>query len=356
MVNSLILQNFRLFESVSLLFESPTVFFCGSNGQGKTSLLEALFYLANLRSFRTSRTSEMIQLHTPSAVLGASVSFGDWSRQLAVEIGETRKLVVDGKHVSRASEFAGSFNTVTFLPDDPEIITGRSQVRRKFLDMFISMLDHGYFSALQTYYNGVKNRNCLLRMKDANNDIIRSYHPALAKYGAEIVQAREIHIRILSDFMRNILSDLKPELADLQLKLRTIHELSDPKIFEEKLDRNLEKDRLNGYTTTGPHLDDFDFVADGKSLKLYGSRGQCRATSFALKEAEFDIVKNHSLSKDNTVVIVDDATGDLDKRTQEAFYHKISEAKQVFCSFTEIPDNILTQHAQIVHITAGRAV
>ena len=356
MVNSLILQNFRLFESVSLLFESPTVFFCGSNGQGKTSLLEALFYLANLRSFRTSRTSEMIQLHTPSAVLGASVSFGDWSRQLAVEIGETRKLVVDGKHVSRASEFAGSFNTVTFLPDDPEIITGRSQVRRKFLDMFISMLDHGYFSALQTYYNGVKNRNCLLRMKDANNDIIRSYHPALAKYGAEIVQAREIHIRILSDFMRNILSDLKPELADLQLKLRTIHDLSDPKIFEEKLDRNLEKDRLNGYTTTGPHLDDFDFVADGKSLKLYGSRGQCRATSFALKEAEFDIVKNHSLSKDNTVVIVDDATGDLDKRTQEAFYHKISEAKQVFCSFTEIPDNILTQHAQIVHITAGRAV
>ena len=356
MVNSLVLQNFRLFESVFLRFESPTVFFCGSNGQGKTSLLESLFYLANLRSFRTSRTSEMIRLHAPSAVAGASVSFRDWSRQLAVEIGETRKLVVDGKHVSRASEFAGSFNTVTFLPDDPEIITGRSQVRRKFLDMFISMLDHGYFSALQTYYNGVKNRNCLLRMKEAPSDVIRSYHPALAKYGAEIVQAREIHIRILSDFMRNILSDLKPELADLQLKLRTVHELSDPKIFEEKLDRNLEKDRLNGYTTTGPHLDDFDFVADGKSLKLYGSRGQCRATSFALKEAELDIVKNHSISKDNTVVIVDDATGDLDKKTQEAFYHKISEAKQIFCSFTEVPDNILTQHAQIVHITAGRAV
>ena len=355
MVNSLVLQNFRLFESVSLNFEAPTVFLCGSNGQGKTSLLEALFYLANLRSFRTSRTSEMIRLHAPSAMIGASVSFRDWSRQLAVEIGETRKLVVDGKHVTRASEFAGSFNTVTFLPDDPEIITGRSQVRRKFMDMFISMLDHKYFTALQTYYNGVKNRNCLLRMKDTNIDVIRSYHPALAKYGAEIVQAREIHLRILSDFMRGILADLKPELADLQLKLRTVHELSDPKIFEEKLEKNLEKDNMNGYTTTGPHLDDFDFVADGKSLKLYGSRGQCRAASFALKEAEFDIVKNHSMSKDNTVVIVDDATGDLDKKTQEAFYHKISDAKQVFCSFTEIPDNALTQGSQIIHITAGRA-
>ena len=356
MVNSLVLQNFRLFESVSLRFGAPVVFLCGSNGQGKTSLLEALFYLANLRSFRTSRTSEMIRLHASSAVIGASVSFRDWSRQLAVELGETRKLVVDGQHVARASEFASSFNTVTILPDDPEIITGRSQFRRKFLDMFISMLDHGYFTALQAYYNGIKNRNCLLRMREANNDVIRSYHPALAKYGAEIIQAREIHLRVLSDFMRNIMADLKPELADLQLKLKTIHELSDPKIFEEKLERNLEKDRLNGYTTTGPHLDDFDFVADGKSLKLYGSRGQCRATSFALKEAEFDIVKNHSLSKDNTVVIVDDATGDLDKKTQEAFYHKISEAKQVFCSFTEIPDNPLTQNSQIVHITAGRAV
>ena len=356
MVNSLFLQNFRLFESVSLQFDAPSVFLCGSNGQGKTSLLEALFYLANLRSFRTSRASEMIRLHADSAVVGASVSFRDWSRQLAVEIGETRKLVVDGKHVSRASEFAGAFNTVTFLPDDPEIITGRSQVRRKFLDMFISMLDHGYFTALQTYYNGIKNRNCLLRMKDANDEVIRSYHPALAKYGAEIVQAREMHLRILSDFMRNILAELKPELADMQLKLRTVHELSDPKIFEEKLEKNLARDRMNGYTTTGPHLDDFDFVADGKSLRLYGSRGQCRATSFALKEAEFDIVKKHSMSKDNTVVIVDDATGDLDKKTQEAFYHKISEAKQIFCSFTEIPDNALTQQSQIIHVTAGRAV
>ena len=356
MVNSLFLQNFRLFESVSLQFEAPSVFLCGSNGQGKTSLLEALFYLANLRSFRTSRTSEMIRLHAPSAVIGSSVSFRDWSRQLAVELGETRKLVIDGKHVTRASEFAGSFNTVTFLPDDPEIITGRSQVRRKFLDMFISMLDRGYFTALQAYYSGVKNRNCLLRMKDANDDVIRSYHPALAKYGSEIIQAREIHLRVLSDFMRNVLSDLKPELADMQLKMRTVHELSDPKIFEEKLDKNLAKDRLNGYTTTGPHLDDFDFIVDEKSLKLYGSRGQCRATSFALKEAEFDIVKNHSISKDNTVVIVDDATGDLDRKTQDAFYHKISSAKQIFCSFTEIPDNYLTQTSQIIHISAGRAV
>ena len=356
MVDSLALQNFRLFESVSLRFEEPSVFLCGSNGQGKTSLLEALFYLANLRSFRTSRISEMIRLHAPSAVIGASVSFRDWSRQLAVELGEKRRLVIDGKNVARASEFAGSFNTVTFLPDDPEIITGRSQVRRKFLDMFISMLDHGYFTALQTYCTGVKNRNCLLRMKDANEDVVRSYHPALAKYGSEIIRAREIHIRILSDFMRNGLSELKPELADMQLKLRTIHELCDPKIFEEKLDRNLNRDRMNGYTTIGPHLDDFDFVADGKSLKSYGSRGQCRAASFALKEAEFDIVRNHSISKDNTVVIVDDATGDLDKKTQEAFYHKIADAKQIFCSFTEIPDNFLTQKSQIIHVSAGRAV
>ena len=356
MVNSLFLQNFRLFEAVSLQFEAPSVFLCGSNGQGKTSLLEALFYLANLRSFRTSRTSEMIRLQASSAVIGASVSFRDWSRQLAVEFGETRKLVIDGKHVTRASEFAGAFNTVTFLPDDPEIITGRSQVRRKFLDMFISMLDHGYFTALQSFYSGVKNRNCLLRMKETNDDLIRSYHPALAKYGSEIIQARELHLKVLSDFMRNVLSELKPELADMQLKLRTIHELSDPKIFEEKLDKNLAKDRLNGYTTTGPHLDDFDFVVDGKSLKLYGSRGQCRVTSFALKEAEFDIVNNHSMSKDNTVVIVDDATGDLDRKTQEAFYHKISGAKQIFCSFTEIPDNFLTQTSQIIHISAGRAV
>lgn len=355
MVDSLQLARFRVFSSVSLRFESRSVVFCGSNGQGKTTLLEALFYLANLRSFRTSRASEMIRIGAPSATLSASVSFAGWDRTLEIELGETRRLKTDGKPVSRASAFAGSFNTVTFLPDDPEIVTGRSQVRRKFLDMFVSMLDRGYFLALQRYCAALKNRNCLLRGKPFDPELVKAYHPVMASCGAEIVRKRALHLRVLSDYMRELLLRLRPELSDFQIRNRSMRETENEEAFRTRLDQSVAKDAMKGFTSFGPHLDDFDFVADDKNLRLYGSRGQCRTVSFALKMSEFDIVRNHSMSKDNTVVLVDDATGDLDSVAREAFFEKIAEARQVFSTCTDLA-NVPSSDSQIVNISSGRAL
>lgn len=357
MISALELQNFRLFESLSLNFNARKVFLCGSNGQGKTTILESLFYLSNLRSFRTSRAAEMITIHEEYASLAADVSFTGWKKRIQAGLGNNcRQLNIDGKHVTRASDFAGTYHTVTFLPDDPEIITGRSQVRRRMLDMFISMIDRDYFTALQMYSTGVRSRNCLLRDPKSDEALIRSYHPLIAEYGAKINESRKIHLRILSDYMHDVIVTLKPELSDLTMKMRTSRELCEKEAYCKRLDSSIEHDRGMGYTSFGPHLDDFDFVADEKSLKLYGSRGQCRTVSFALKAAEFDITQNQRSSRDNTIVIVDDATGDLDKKTQDAFYSRISTAKQVFCTFTELPDHPMSADAQVIQITAGRAV
>lgn len=356
MVHTLKLENFRVFPSVSLRFDSESVVFCGSNGQGKTTLLEALFYLANLRSFRTARALEMVRLGTARASLSTSVSFSGWEKRLDVELGETRRLRIDGEAISRASSFAGAFHAVTFLPDDPEIVTGRSMVRRKFIDMFVSILDRGYFLALQQYGSALKNRNFLLRSKTLEPDLIKSYHPVMAASGSEIVRKRSLHLRVLSDYMRDLLLRLRPELSDFQIKTRFPRETEREDAFRDRLDQSVTKDAIRGFTSFGPHLDDFDFIADDKPLRLYGSRGQCRTVSFALKMSEFDIVRNHSMSKDNTIVLIDDATGDLDSKAKEAFFEKIAEAKQVFSTCTDLTNLPFRSDSQIVDVSSGCAV
>ncbi len=358
MLTSLELRNFRLFEYLDLDFNAPRVFLCGSNGQGKTTILEAIFYLSSLRSFRTQKISELITIHQNECVISADSFFFQWKRRLTARIGQkgTRLLSVDRNPVSKASEFAGSFHIVTFMPNDPDIVTGSAAVRRKLLDMFISMLDPDYFRALQIYAAGVRNRNFLLKNKKLDSQVLNSFHTVISQFGAKIVQKREFHLKILSDFTNHVIGVLKPELADLSLKMKFQKDFANPDFFKHKLDSSVERDAATGYTSYGPQWDDFEFIADGKSLRQYGSRGQCRAAAFSLKCAQFDITQQHESSRNNTIVMVDDATGDFDRKTQDAFYQRIAIAKQTFYTFTELPSSSISSNAQIIHISSGNAL
>lgn len=356
MLSSLELCHFRLFDALNISFDAPKIYLCGSNGQGKTTLLEAIYYLANLRSFRTLRAQEMIAIHQPDCFLAASVSFSGWKQSLRVHLGAERHLSIDGQHIARASDFTDVFHTITFLPEDLEIVTGRAALRRRTIDMFISMLDREYFQALQMYANGIRNRNFLLKQENANQDVLRSFHGPIADCGSQIIRKRRFYVKMMSDFLSGIIAELKPELSDLSLRMKCIHELADADAYHKRLDASIEHDKLYGYTSFGPHLDDFDFLADGKSLHTYGSRGQCRAAAFSLKSAQFEISRKQESLRDNTVVLVDDATGDFDRKTEDAFYQRISSAKQIFCTFTENPDRLMGSDVQLFHITAGRAI
>ena len=355
MINSLSLENFRNFETLQLSFDAPSVIISGANGQGKTSVLEAVFYLANLRSFRTARLKEMRKLGAEYFRLMCTISGGKWNTKLEVENSIARKLKIDSVPISKASDFTGRIQTVAFLPDDSDIIGGTSLLRRRFFDMFISMMDQNYFTALQLYSGALKARNFLLRSPSSDPQIIRSYHPILAENGALIVQKRADYVHILIDSMRGIFEEIRPEFSHFSIKMRSQKETFSPEEFLKKLDERVEQDRERGFTAPGPHLDDFDFMANGKNLRIYGSNGQKRIVSFALKMAEFDIVSAKEEARKNTIVIVDDATGDLDYRTKTAFFDKIRNAGQLFFAFTDIENNPLFNRSQIITLANGAA-
>lgn len=353
-IEQLNLKDFRNFGEASLDFDSASVIFEGANGQGKTSLLESIFYLANLRSFRTSRIQEMKRIGAVSFRLSLMFSRpAGWKSLLEIETGNVRSLQLDHTPVSKASDFTGKIKTVAFLPDDPLIINGPSQLRRRFFDMFISMLDREYFTALQNYSSVLRSRNFLLKSKKNDRDILFSYSSVLADSGSLIVRKRKAYCSMLSDLMHEMIGEISPPLADFSLRMRCIKETENQEFYLKKTEAELQRDMLRGFTSFGPHLDDFEFMHSAKNLRFFGSRGQCRMASLVLKLAELEAVRRTQGALKDTVVLVDDATGDLDARTKEAFLTKIASAGQTFFALTEVSEDLNLKQARRFRIVNG---
>ncbi len=337
MLTSLSLRNFRNFESADFDLGGSSTVFLGANGKGKTSLLEAIYFASTLRSFRTSKIRELKRIGSRGFEISLEMlRREDWKSKLRIEDFSERHLFVDEQPVKRASEFANKFQCVAFLPDDPVIVTGSPVLRRRFLDMFICMLDRDYFLALQKYASALKTRNCLLKSGRPDRSLLNVYGVLLAEFGSLIVNRRIQFLKFLEKKTKSVLMEIRPEITEFEIVSRHSAETLDKQNFQEKLEKTLEKELERYATLTGPHVDDFDLLTAGKILRFYGSRGQCRIVSLALKLAEFELVAE---CREKVVVLVDDALADLDRKAKEAFLSKTQNAGQVFYAFTELPDD-----------------
>ena len=354
-IERLELENFRNFSRSELVFSSDAVFFEGANGQGKTSLLEAVFYLANLRSFRTLKINELKKIGSPAFHLTADIRRPQgWKSTLSAEAGQVRSLWIDRVPVAKASDFTGKIKTVPFLPDDPLIISGPSLLRRRFFDMFISMLERGYFNELQNYGQALRSRNFLLKSSSCNRDILHSYSAVMAASGAEIVMKRQKYVKLISGLMQNLFVELYPALSEFQIRMNFTRETESSDAYLEKMERDVNRDLQRGFTGFGPHLDDFEFICDEKSLRIFGSRGQCRMTSLILKLAELEAVRQQGGALQDTVVLVDDAAADLDINARKSFLEKIRTAGQIFFAFTEIPPEFQLDNSNHFKVRSGQ--
>ncbi|MBO4630489.1 MAG: DNA replication/repair protein RecF, partial [Lentisphaeria bacterium] len=191
------------------------------------------------------------------------------------------------------------------------------------------------------------------KSKKNDLDILSSYSVVLAAAGSEIIQKRGKYAALLETLMKELFADLCPSLSDFQIRMRYARETEDKDSYFKKLERDTQRDFLRGAVSCGPHLDDFEFVFDNKPMRSFGSRGQCRMTSLILKLAQLEAVRHQTGALQDTVVLVDDATADLDLRARTAFLEKIGTAGQIFFAFTEIPAEFQLEKSDKFKIQSG---
>lgn len=320
----------------------------GDNGVGKTNVLESIYFLSILRSFRTNSVKELVRLGQRSFHLDATLNLGKYRENIQITQSSAgkRELAIAGKPISRASEFIYEFRAVVFVPEDREICGGSSQYRRRFFDMLISMLDLNYLASLMNYNRGLLQRNKLIKAR-ADVKLIAAFEKEMAANAVFIRAMRQKYAGLVETEVNQLLAAGK----DGDFAIRYAPEYpGDVKEYCREFDNIRDKELHRGFTLMGPHLDDFDLSYHGKNVRLYGSTGQVRILSLLLKLAEFLLVKANDLQK--TVVLVDDVTGDLDRRNTELFYSVIGRADQQFFTFTT--KNSLIIDAGTIDICLGQ--
>jgi DNA replication and repair protein RecF len=338
MLKNITLTNFRNYQNLSLNTDSDIIVLYGDNGQGKTNFLESVYYLALLRSFRSSSVKSLKQINSKGFYISGKLSSDkSWDRNIEIEYFlSKRRFKIDNVPILKSADFIRFIKPVVFSHEDINIITGSSKLRRRYIDIFISSIDSEYFSALREYMTALKSRNTLLRFNTSNNNaMLAAFEPVLAKNACIILNKRYKIIKKLKDRTELFIKEVKGTDASFDIKYLSKfkeNDISEAEILDI-LRNDREKDIKKGYTSTGPHLEDLDFIYNGKSLRFYGSLGQCRISSLCMKMSELKLVGTNDKTG-NIIALIDDVTGELDSKTKDSFFNTISDADQLFFTLT----------------------
>ncbi|MBQ7307523.1 MAG: DNA replication/repair protein RecF, partial [Clostridia bacterium] len=316
-VEKVILNNFRNYENQEITFDNGINIIYGKNAQGKTNLVESIYYASIGKSFKIAKDKELINFKHDSARIKLTVKkeIGNVDIEINLFQNKKKQIKVNGGYLTRIGDLLGNLVTVFFCPNDLKLIKDAPGDRRKFLDVSISQLSRKYFYLLLKYQEILEQRNNLLKNKN-NLEIITSqidvWDRYLAKIAKDIILQRVRFVEILSVYANKVHKYLTMNQEELTITYQGImgseEELED--LIYQKLKLNFEKDLQAGYTQIGPHRDDLKLVLNDTNVKLYGSQGQQRTVALSLKLAEKEILKEKL--GEYPITILDDVFSELD--------------------------------------------
>ncbi len=364
LLRQLDLTNFRNYARFTHDFVPGLNLLLGPNGQGKTNLLEAIHYLAFLRSFRTRQISELVRWGTSVFQLRANLraTAGVHTWDLTVQHGAERQLTLCGAPVDRGSEFVNQYLCVAFLPEDIELVRGVATHRRRFLDMLIGQLDRGALPLLHQYGQALKSRNQVLRnLAKYGARALEAYEGILARLGAPILIARRALVTALNEavsevsppFFRDapMVVQYRPGLPkDAGTEPETVAALEP--YLRAVLLQSRERDQRDCVTGFGPHRDELAIVLRGQALGVFGSEGECRAGAIVLRLAAMELLRRREPANRALVVLVDDVLGELDATRRRTFWERLRPCPQIFFACTD-PTAIAVLHPEAVFEVAG---
>ena len=292
-INKIKINNFRNYKNEEINLTKNINIFYGENAQGKTNIIESIFF-----------------------------SKADREGKVKVDLENKKNVYLNGIKLKKLSELLGNINIVIFTPDDINILKGGPQNRRKFLDIMISQLRPNYMYNLNLYLKTLEQRNNYLRQireENKSENLLEIWDEKLAEYANKIKKKIKIIHEEITDKKENI-------------EIEYITECDNKEKYLELLKKRRKLDIIKGFTTKGIHRDDFMIYINDKELSIYGSQGQHRTTILSLKLSELKIILEET--GENPILLLDDFMSELDEKRKKHFLENIKDT-QVIITCTE---------------------
>jgi DNA replication and repair protein RecF len=358
-LRALRLVNFRNYADDTVLLAPGLNVVVGDNAQGKTNLLEAISFAVTGSSPRTPNDSEIVRWGEDFARTEARISLDGSAGERKVAVGyapgQKKRLSVDGAPAPSLTNYAvggAGIRVVTFFPDDIRIVKGSPADRREFLDNLLSSLRSSYARAATEYARAVQQRNQLLRrIRDgmSSERTLSTWDRKVVELGQTVLHGRSAAVGPLESYFEGSLRALYgPEKAAIR------YSYSAPLDgYAEALREAHRSDIERGTTSVGPHRDDFEVLLGGVSLTTYGSQGQQRLATLALKFAAKDHLQAET--GEDPILLFDDVMSELDERRREYLAEYFLESTQAVITTTNLDyfEGEILERAHVVRISGG---
>ncbi|NLZ54140.1 MAG: DNA replication/repair protein RecF [Thermoanaerobacteraceae bacterium] len=343
------LYDFRNFAELDVALKEGINVFHGDNAQGKTNILEAIFFLSTLKPARAFREQELVRHEKPLAFVKGifNTASGSINRQVTV-YRDRKKTVQEGESVkTKWSELSPSVSAVYFSPEDIDIVKGQPAGRRRFIDNIIYQARPGFYKYLQGYQRVLTQRNMLLKAIKSKPNLAKtldSWDEQLSEFGTQLICERLKVLKQLSSMAEAYFREFTQEGQTLKIRYKSEIDVSNIESIKEDFKKKLEacrkKDMQRSYTTVGPHRDDIDFFIEDKYVKYYGSQGQQRLVVLCLKFAQRNLL--YTEKGEYPILLLDDVMSELDIHRRQLILEQ--ENHQVFITTTDLkllPEDIL---------------
>jgi DNA replication and repair protein RecF len=364
-LNKLYLRDFRNYVNLELEFDPGVNLIVGDNAQGKTNLLESIYYLGSGKSFRANRTGEMVRFGADFAEIQGEVTAQDREQTIRWVLfsgSRPRMLQRNGVKKRTAADVAGVLPAVLFCPEDLMILRSGSAPRRKFGDAALCALRPNYEAALTEYQKILDQKSRILKDRLENPavmEILPEYNARLCQVGALLISYRARFYDALGKAAGAYHGQFSGGVEDFSLQYRTVSTVTDPFAPVDVLRSQLEEHLNSHYRAeldsvqclTGPHKDDFDIFLNEISLKSYGSQGQTRTATISLKLAQRELMGREWGTE--PVLLLDDVLSELDAKRQDFVLNQIDRG-QVFITCCE-PERF-TKLGKTIEICKGQLV
>jgi DNA replication and repair protein RecF len=349
-IESIKILRFRNIDNLNIILNKEANFFIGKNGTGKTNIIEALYFISSMKSFRFIKDIYLVKNGEKNFYISAlcfNKQYETHEVGYTFEDNKKRKYKIDGKEINKFIDYYNKINSIVFSPSDTEIIDGEPENLRRYIDSVISKSDKNYIVLLTELKKCLHSRNSILkRIKDEKkiikyNDEIAVWDEIFAKLSYEIINKRLIFLNNFNIFIKESYDYISSEKISLRIKYTSSLNYENKETIIKSITESFIKDCKFGFSTVGPQRDRYDIINEkGILFSKVCSQGQKRTAAISLKNSEKIYIEK--ISENKSILLIDDIFSELDKERQKKMLSLLNKGNQLVFTMTDINRDVLS--------------